>query len=203
VCEQLPDFSLLTHYDPDSYLVRIGTYLSGAYLHLYSVEKIVREEASMARVVCLSDSVSLVRAVREEIAAWGHTLYPFPCSRLNDALRQAVRQASPDVILLELTGATDNPHIYFFLRADQFTRNVPVIFLSASPDLAMFAEALGANGSLRIPFERAMLRRMLGNYLDMPRVVDTPRIEVPRSTIQRYASLLQRPQLMTVAAPAW
>jgi hypothetical protein len=48
-----------------------------------------------------------------------------------------------------------------------------------------------------------MLRRVLGNYLDMPRVVDTPRIEVPRSTIQRYASLLQRPQLMTVAAPAW
>ena len=27
-------------YDLDSYLMRIGTYLSGAYLHLYSVEKI-------------------------------------------------------------------------------------------------------------------------------------------------------------------
>lgn len=157
----------------------------------------------MARVVCLSDTVSLVRAVREEIAACGHILYPFPCSRLNDALRQAVRQASPDVVLLELTGATDNPHIYFFLRADQSTRNVPVIFLSANPDLDVFADALGANGSLRFPFERSMLRRVLGNYLDMPRPVDTPRIEVPRSTIQRYTSLLQRPQLMVRAAPAW
>ncbi len=156
----------------------------------------------MGRIVCLSDTVSLVRAVCEEIAACGHILYPFPCSRLNDTLRQAVRQASPDVVLLELTSATDNPHIYFFLRADQSTRNVPVIFLSANPDLDVFADALGANGSLRFPFERSMLRRVLGNYLDMPRPVDAPRIEVPRSTIRRYTSLLQRPQLMTRAAPA-
>ncbi|MBO9325696.1 MAG: response regulator [Roseiflexus sp.] len=161
----------------------------------------------MACVVCLSDTVSLVRAVREEIATWGHTLYPFPCSRLNDALRQAVRQASPDVILLELTGAIDNPHIYFFLRADQSTRNVPVIFLSSAPDLDVFADALGADGSLRVPFERSMLRRVLGNYLDVPHVVDTPRLEVPHPTIQRYTLLLRRPQLMTMtmvtAPPGW
>ncbi|MGQ9826836.1 MAG: response regulator [Roseiflexus sp.] len=156
----------------------------------------------MARVVCLFDTVSLVRVMREEIVAWGHTLYPFPCSCLNEALRQAVRQASPDVIFLELTDSIDNPHIYFFLRADRSTRNVPVIFLSSAPDLALFAEAVGADGSLRIPFDRLTLRRVLRNYLDTPRAIDTPRIEAPRSTIQRYTSLLQRPQLMTLAAPA-
>jgi len=146
----------------------------------------------MSRVVCLSDTVSLVRMVREEVTSSGHLLIPLPGSRLNDALRHAVRQAAPDVVLFELTNTLDNPHIYFFLRADQATRQVPVIFLSPMPDLDMFARALGADDYLRLPFDRSALHRALDAFLETPALV-APRIEVPRPTVQRYASLMQRP----------
>ncbi len=151
----------------------------------------------MSRVVCLSDTVSLVRLVREEVTIGGHLLFPFPGSQLNNALRQAVRQAAPDVVLLELTNTLDNPHIYFFLRSDQAMRRVPVILLSSRPDLELLAKALGADGYLPIPLDRAAFHVTLSAYLDTPVPSGAPRIEVPRSTVQRYASLMQRPQLMT------
>ncbi|MFQ3632492.1 response regulator [Roseiflexus sp.] len=151
----------------------------------------------MSRVVCLSDTVSLVRLVREEVIVGGHLLFPFPASQLNDALRQAVRQTAPNVVLLELTNTLDNPHIYFFLRSDQAMRCVPVILLSSRPDLELLATALGADSYLPIPLDRAALHVTLSAYLDTPVSSDAPRIEVPRSTVQRYASLMQRPHLMT------
>ncbi|WP_288089516.1 response regulator [Roseiflexus sp.] len=154
----------------------------------------------MARVVCLSDTVSLVRLVREEATSCGHLLIPFPGSRLNDAFRQAVRQAMPDVVLFELTSTLDNPHIYFFLRSDQAMRSIPVIFLSPRPDLELLAAALGADGYLSLPLDRGALRDTLRAYLDIPAPVDVLRIEVPRSTVQRYAALMQRPPVMAQVA---
>ncbi len=150
----------------------------------------------MSRVVCLSDTVSLVRLVREEVTVGGHLLFPFPGSQLNDALRQAVRQAAPDVVLFELTSTLDNPHIYFFLRADKAMWRVPVIFLSSRPDLELLATALGADGYLLLPLDRAAFRITLSAYLDTSVPSGAPHIEVPRSTLQRYASLMQRPPLM-------
>ncbi len=154
----------------------------------------------MSRIVCLSDTIALVRLVREEVTSGGHLLFPFPGSRLNDALRQAVRQAAPDVVLFELTNALDNPHIYFFLRSDQAMRRVPVIFLSSHPDLELLATALGADGHLRLPLDRATFHSTLSAYLDTPVPAGAPNIEVPRATVQRYASLMQRPPLMARAA---
>lgn len=154
----------------------------------------------MARVVCLSDTVSLVRLVREEVTSSGHLLVPLPGSRLNDALRQAVRQAAPDVVLFELTNTLDNPHLYFFLRSDQATRGIPIIFLSPRPDLELLATALGADGYLHLPLDRSALHRTLSAYLDIPAPSGAPRIEVPRPTVQRYASLMQRPPLMARVA---
>ncbi len=154
----------------------------------------------MSRIVCLSDTVSLVRLAREEVTACGHLLTPLPGARLNDALRRAVRQAAPDVVLFELTNALDNPHIYFFLRSDQATRHIPVILLSSRPDLELLAAALGADGYLSLPLDRAALRDTLSAYLDIRVPACAPRIDVPRSTVQRYASLMQRPPLMAQVA---
>jgi CheY-like chemotaxis protein len=147
----------------------------------------------MSRIVCLSDTVSLVRLVREAVTASGHLLFPFPGSRLNDALRQAVRQAAPDVVLFELTSTLDSPHIYFFLRSDQAMRRIPVILLSSRPDLELLATALGADSYLSLPLDRAAFHNTLSAYLDTPVLADAPRIAVPRSTVQRYASLMRRP----------
>lgn len=112
----------------------------------------------MARVVCLSDTLSLVRAIHHELAQSEHMLRPLPCSRLNDALRYAIRQASPDIILLELAPTLDNPHVYFFLRADEATRDIPVILLSSLAHMEVYAEALGADGFLLLPVDGAILR---------------------------------------------
>lgn len=123
----------------------------------------------MARIVCLSDTLSLVRAIRQELAGGEHSVQLLPCSRLNDALRQAVRQAAPDIVLLELTHTLDNPHIYFFLRADQATRHVPVVLLSSMPHIDVYADALGADGFVHTPLNGTELRLALDACLGMRR----------------------------------
>ena len=74
---------------------------------------------------------------------------------------------SPDIILLELSHATDNPHLYFFLRANGATRNTPIILVSAGHRLAQQAAVLGADGFLQRPFASAQLLDAVSPYLTL------------------------------------
>ena len=74
----------------------------------------------MARIICFSDSAAVIHAVQQGIDQGEHTIHLLSASRLNGELRETVARLAPDIILLELSHATDNPHLYFFLRADGF-----------------------------------------------------------------------------------
>ncbi|MEN9937881.1 MAG: hypothetical protein RLZZ387_4460 [Chloroflexota bacterium] len=115
----------------------------------------------MARIVCFIDSAALVGAVRHGLSGREHALFPLPSSRLTDDLRRTVRQLSPDLFLLELTHALDNPHLFIFLRADAATRDVPVVVLAAGQKLALYAEALGADDFLSSAFGPAELNAVV------------------------------------------
>jgi CheY-like chemotaxis protein len=121
----------------------------------------------MARIVCFTDNAAVARTIQQGLTDRQHTLHFLAASRLTDDLRQQVRRLAPDVILLELSQTIDNPHLYFFLRSDQATRNIPVIMLSSGGRLAQQATMLGADGYLQRPFLADQLSTMVATHLTL------------------------------------
>jgi CheY-like chemotaxis protein len=119
----------------------------------------------MARIVCFTDNTTVARIVQHSLTDRQHTLHFLAASRLTDDLRQQVRRLAPDVILLELSQAIDNAHLFFFLRSDQATRHIPVIMLSSGARLAQQAAMLGADGYLQRPFLADQLSSMVATHL--------------------------------------
>ena len=115
----------------------------------------------MARIICFADNAAVVRAVQQECGDSEHAIQVLSASRLTNELRQTVQHFAPDLILLELSHAIDNPHLYFFLRADQITRATPIILVSSGNRLAQQAEMLGADGYVERPFLAEQLRSVL------------------------------------------
>jgi CheY-like chemotaxis protein len=119
----------------------------------------------MARIACFSDNAAIMRIVQQGLGAADHIINLLPASQLTDGLRQAVQSFSPDVILLELSHAMDNPHIFFFLRSDATTRNTPIILVSAGTRLEQQAAILGADGYLQRPFATEQLVNVMSRFL--------------------------------------
>lgn len=119
----------------------------------------------MARIVCFTDNAAVARIVRQGLGDREHTFHVLAASHLTNDLRQAVRRLAPDVILLELSQAIDNPHLYFFLRSDQATRNIPVILLSSGARLEQQAAMLGADGYVQRPFAAEQLQSAVAAQL--------------------------------------
>jgi CheY-like chemotaxis protein len=125
----------------------------------------------MARIVCFADNAAVMQAVQQGVGRSEHSVHVLPASRLTSELRQTVQRLHPDVILLELSQAVDNPHLYFFLRADQVTRNTPIILVSAGRRLAQQAEMLGADGYVERGFSADQLRALLDAHLPLAQAV--------------------------------
>jgi CheY-like chemotaxis protein len=119
----------------------------------------------MAHIICFSDSAAVISAVRQGLSDADHALHVLPASRLSEDVRQTVRTLSPEVILLELSQALDNPHLYFFLRSDQTTRYTPIILLSGSARVERYAQILDADAYLQRPFISEQLQRTVGACL--------------------------------------
>ena len=72
----------------------------------------------------------------------------------------------PDIFLLDkqLSGA-DGIEICRFLKAQDSTRHIPVIIVSASPNLDKQASAAGADGFLEKPFKMKLLLELLKKHI--------------------------------------
>lgn len=125
----------------------------------------------MACIVCFSDSVPLIGALRQALRDPAYELHVLPASRLDDDLRHLVRRLCPDLILLELTPTLDNPHLLFFLRSDCATRATPLVLLSCGTWAEQSAAILGADGALRYPFDADQLWETLDEHLKLHEVL--------------------------------
>jgi CheY-like chemotaxis protein len=106
----------------------------------------------MARIVCFTDQEELIRVTRQGLHVCGHTLSALSASSLSDTIRHAVQCLAPELILLEISHTLDNPHLFFFLRSDSTTREVPIIVVSDNAQIEQHAAILGAQGHLTFPF---------------------------------------------------
>ncbi|HEY0742541.1 MAG TPA: response regulator [Chryseosolibacter sp.] len=72
----------------------------------------------------------------------------------------------PDLFLVDkqLPGGVDGLDICKFLKNQEKTRNVPVIVISASPNLKKLAKAAGADDSIEKPFPITELRNLIATY---------------------------------------
>ena len=73
----------------------------------------------------------------------------------------------PDLFILDkqLSGV-DGLDICRFLKSQNATRHVPVIMLSASPQIASLAKLAGADGFLEKPFKMRELRDIVAKHID-------------------------------------
>jgi CheY-like chemotaxis protein len=119
----------------------------------------------MARIVCFTDNSAVAQGVQQGLTDRQHMLHFLSASRLSEELRRTVRRIAPDIILLELAQTLDNPHLFFFLRSDKATRNIPIIVLSSSARLAQQAAMLGADGYLQRPFLADQISSMVAAHI--------------------------------------
>lgn len=119
----------------------------------------------MPRIICFSDSAAVRRAIRQGLSNHGPSIHFLTASHLTGELRRTVERLAPAVILLELSQAIDTPHLYFFLRSDKATRDIPIILLSGGGRLDQQAAVLDADGYLQRPFAADQLWRTVAAYL--------------------------------------
>ncbi len=76
------------------------------------------------------------------------------------------RYPLPDVFLLDryLSGM-DGLDICRYLKSDNYSKQVPVIIISASPDLAQTALKAGADGFIEKPFDLKNLLRIVEKHV--------------------------------------
>src|SRR5689334_17552954 len=119
----------------------------------------------MANIVCFCDTTAVTYVVQQGFIDSEHDLYLLSASCLTKKTREEIYQLVPDVILLELTPALDNAHLYFFLRSDQYTRHIPIILLSSNLHLQQQAAILEADGYLQRPFGDEQLWKVIAANL--------------------------------------
>lgn len=72
----------------------------------------------------------------------------------------------PDLFLVDkqLPGGVDGLEICRFLKSQEQTKNIPVILISASPNLRILAKSVGADGCIEKPFPIGELRQIVSKY---------------------------------------
>lgn len=72
----------------------------------------------------------------------------------------------PDIYLLDkqLSGV-DGLDICRFLKGQHQTRHIPVIIMTASPNIFLLAQSAGADGILEKPFDVGKLRNMVNSHV--------------------------------------
>jgi DNA-binding response OmpR family regulator len=105
----------------------------------------------MAGIALFSDDSILAAGIARAVAAKDLRVDVFAAGQLGESVREALRQRDFELVLLELAPTLSNTHLLVFLRADELTRALPVILLSALPDIAELAITLGADGGLQLP----------------------------------------------------
>lgn len=121
----------------------------------------------MALVACLADTATLAAQIAAKTEELGHQVQHLCASSLDRAFRQGLKALAPDLIVLEVTRALDNPHLYFFLRSDSSLRHTPVVLVANGRNLAHQATILEADGFLNAPFDLDALADFLPEHKDM------------------------------------
>jgi DNA-binding response OmpR family regulator len=113
------------------------------------------------KVIVAEDDPGLQDVLKIILETHGYDVQIFPKGEMLMERKFSV----PDLFLLDkqLSGL-DGTDICKFLKADPATCKVPVIMISANPNIAELATGAGADNWIEKPFEVTNLLEMIRNY---------------------------------------
>jgi DNA-binding response OmpR family regulator len=120
-------------------------------------------EVSMKKILVIDDDPSIQDATRLIFERNGYEVNVLPNG---DSLFDNNYEL-PDIFILDkqLRGI-DGLDICSFLKSQELTKNIPVIMLSAAPNIGVMAKLSGANDALEKPFRIRDLRDMVEMYIN-------------------------------------
>ena len=138
-------------------------------------------------VLVVDDAPGMVFFLREALTAAG---YRVVAAVANDAVQMA-RDVHPDLVLLDIMmPGVDGPEVSRRLHADPHTASIPVIAISALPDLALKLHMLemGADDYLIKPFGLDDLLHRIESWLPRPIPVSSPshHVDSARSRLMAF-----------------
>jgi two-component system, OmpR family, response regulator MtrA len=114
------------------------------------------------RILVIDDDVPILEAIGDLLRSEGFDVRQEP-----ESIRavQSAREYDPDVVLLDLMmPGADGVSVAQGLRREPGTRAVPVVLMTAHPDVSRIALEMSADAWLRKPFSaRALLRAVRGD----------------------------------------
>ncbi len=73
---------------------------------------------------------------------------------------------TPDLFILDKQiSGTDGLEVCRFIKSSEKYKNVPVLMLSANPDIVKLAQEAGADGAISKPFSLPQMRETVLNYM--------------------------------------
>lgn len=129
----------------------------------------MKGEGTKGDIVLVDDAPDNLRLLVDLLGPHGYRVRPFTCGA---AAWRAVRARTPDLILLDVTmPGWDGYEVCRRLKADERTRDVPVVFLSALEDALGKVKAFEAGGIDYVtkPFQPEEVLARVEMHLDLAR----------------------------------
>lgn len=111
--------------------------------------------SSTKRVLIVDDDTSILEALDLTFQSFGYQTHTLPSA---DGVDVVIHEFKPDLIILDvLLSGADGKVVCTNLKHNPKTKNIPVIMVSAHPDLGNSARACGADDFLEKPFDLDIL----------------------------------------------
>ena len=115
------------------------------------------------KVMIADDDPGILDAVEAMLEFGGYEV----SSTANGATVLDIRSDLPDLLLLDIwMSGTDGRDVCKQLKAQEFTKNMPIIMISASTELENSAKEAGADDFLEKPFDMEELLNKISFFLD-------------------------------------
>lgn len=116
----------------------------------------------MKKILVAEDDSAIIDALTLILGAEGYEVF----TAKNEAQILSGLAQTPDLLLLDIRlSGIDGREICKMVKADTRYSKIPVLFMSANPDLQTIAQEACADGFIRKPFEMAQLLDKLHTYL--------------------------------------
>jgi DNA-binding response OmpR family regulator len=118
--------------------------------------------SSKKRVLIVDDDTSILEALELTFQSFGYQTKTLASA---EEILVAIKSYKPDVIILDvLLSGVDGKVVCSNLKANKEVAGIPVIMVSAHPDLRKSAESCGADDYLEKPFDLDNLIQKVEKY---------------------------------------
>lgn len=116
----------------------------------------------MKKIMVADDDPAIVEAVSMILEIGGYDV----CTTCDGKTVSEMREELPDLLLLDIwMSGEDGREICKRLKAQEKTKHIPIILISASKDIKKSAEAAGADDFIPKPFDMDELLNKVATYV--------------------------------------